>query len=212
MSRAIISTLHRANRSLTLISMRGIEARTRKVFVPVTRFFFRDEVPRRRRRAAKFFRPQRSTTTRTNRLTTICIARKVSTPFYHARPAAHSLRFCRRVADHPSIPDGSIPPRPFLAQYDDSTPPGSSPSHPKSATPDQRCLQARASARFGTSADGGGRSARIPHRHRAQGNYRRQTHLRVDQGFRGRRLIFVAFQGAIMAAESILNRKALRDY
>src|SRR5213596_3704632 len=61
-----------------------------------------------------------------NPLTTRCFTRKVNTHFYHARPATCPVRPYTQCAGHSSIPDGSIPPRSILAQYDDSTSPRSS--------------------------------------------------------------------------------------
>src|SRR6266404_452669 len=113
MRRAIFSTLHRANRPITQLVC--VEWKREQGKSLLTRSSFETKCPGTEATLRKFFRPQGSTTTRTNRLTTICVARKVKTPFYHARPAAHSLRFCWRVADHSSIPDGGIPPRLFLA-------------------------------------------------------------------------------------------------
>src|SRR5207248_10632337 len=99
--------------------------------------------------------------------------RNYTLSFYPARAATHSISPRRQRAEHSSIPDGSIPPRSFLAPYDDSTSPGSSSGDPESAASDQRCLQARASARLGTSTDGGGWSACFAYRYCTQGNHRR---------------------------------------
>src|SRR6266567_5678300 len=71
-----------------------------------------------------------------NPLTRSCFAWKVNTRFYHACPATFPIRPRRQNAGHSSIPDGSIPPRSFLAPYDDSTSTRSSPSDPESATSD----------------------------------------------------------------------------
>src|SRR6266498_3823946 len=122
-----------------------------------------------------------------NPLTSSRSAWKVHTRFYHVRAAAYPIHFRSQRADHSSIPDGSIPSRPFLAPYDDSTSPGSSPGYPESATSDQRRLQARPTARFGTSAHGGDDSADVAYRYCAQGNHRRQVDLRAAWEF-GRRL------------------------
>src|SRR5205807_7658134 len=108
--------------------------------------------------------------------------------FHHACPATYPIRSRRQLTDHSSIPDGSIPPRSFLAPYDDSTSPGSSPRDHESASSDQRCLQARAPAWFGTSTDGGDNSSHVAHRYCAQGNYRRQVNLRAASRVGGRRL------------------------
>src|SRR5438093_5967507 len=56
-----------------------------------------------------------------NSLTKKHFAWKISTHFYHARPAICPVRAYKQRAGHSSIPDGSIPPRSFLAPYDDST-------------------------------------------------------------------------------------------
>src|SRR5450759_1915711 len=58
---------------------------------------------------------------RQNPLTTRYFTRKVITHFYHARAATCPVRPYKQRAGHSSIPDGSIPPRPFLAPYDDTT-------------------------------------------------------------------------------------------
>ena len=116
--------------------------------------------------------------TLTNPLTRSRFAWKVHTRFYYVHAAAHAIRSPRHCVDHSSIPDGNIPPSSFLAPYDDSTSPGSSSGYPESATSDQRCLQARAAARVGTSTNGGDDAANVAYRYCAQGNHRGQVDLR----------------------------------
>src|SRR6266481_5235692 len=58
---------------------------------------------------------------RRNSLTTRRFARKLTTPFYHARLATCPVRLYKQRAGHSSIPDGSITPRSILAPYDDTT-------------------------------------------------------------------------------------------
>src|SRR5207245_8558705 len=66
--------------------------------------------------------------------------------------------------------------------------------------------------------DGGDNSSHVAHRYCAQGNYRRQVNLRAASRVGGRRLagrhtcLVAARRLCNMAAESIINRKALRDY
>ena len=159
-----------------------------------------------------------------NSLTTRRFLRTVNIRFYHARSATCPVRLYQQRAGHSSIPDpaaaglGS-----FLAPYDDTTSSRSSPGDPKSATPDQRCFQTRASAWLGASAPGRDNPTDVVDRHCAEGNYCWQAGVRVARGFHGRRLVpgttsarRLDFCGPErvhnMAGESITNRKALRDY
>ncbi len=64
----------------------------------------------------------------------------------------HSTSPRRRDTDDSSIPCGNEPSRPFFAQYDLSTPPGSRSSDPESAVADQRRLPPRPSVGIGSSS------------------------------------------------------------
>src|SRR4030095_2202675 len=108
--------------------------------------------------------------------------------FYYARTATCSIRAYKQRLDHPSIPDRGGSPRSFLAPYDHSTSSGSSTGDPESATSDQCCLQACASAWLRTSAAGRDNTANVVNGYCAKGNHRRQTDLRVARRFHGRRL------------------------
>src|SRR5260370_21262352 len=96
---------------------------------------------------------------------------------FYDRVAAHTLRSRHQRADHSSIPDGNQPHRQILAPYDDSTPPGSSSGYSKSASPDQRCFQARPPTRLGTSANGGNDAAYVADRYPSQRNHPPQPPL-----------------------------------
>src|SRR5437762_4096482 len=122
-------------------------------------------------------------------LTTNFLTWKVHTRFYHARPATYPIRSRRQFAGYSSIPDGSNPPRPFLAPYDDSTFARSSSGDPESATSDQRCFQTRSPAWLRTSAYGGDDAANVAHRYCAQGNHRWQVDLRGAPRVVGRRRV-----------------------
>src|SRR6266404_1618112 len=84
MRRAIFSTLHRANRPITQLVC--VEWKREQGKSLLTRSSFETKCPGTEAMLRKFFRPQGSTTTRTNRLTTICVARKVKTPFTMLAP------------------------------------------------------------------------------------------------------------------------------
>src|SRR5207237_10210386 len=105
-------------------------------------------------------------------LTTRSFTWKVNTHFYHALPATYPIRSRRQSAGHSSIPDGSIPPRSFLAPYDDTTSSRSSTGDPESATSDQRCFQTGSPAWFRASAHGGNDAADVAYRYCTQGNHR----------------------------------------
>src|SRR5205085_11732240 len=101
--------------------------------------------------------------------------------------------------------------RPYLANYDDSTLAGSQSDHSQSAITHQCGLQACSSAWTRPPADGRGRPASFSYRYRSQGDHRRQTQLRRAERLDRRRLIFRRHR-SVMTAETILNRKALRDF
>src|SRR5438067_837861 len=119
---------------------------------------------------------------RTNRLTARATARKVNILFLPDDARLQPYSTCRfwRHADHSSVSGGGHAPRPFLAQYDHSTPARSSSSDPESAVADQRRFPARAPVGVGPSSARRSHSALVAHRHRAPRNHCRQIDLRAD--------------------------------